>query len=192
MPSINYKTRKAMLTAEVRRAGPAAVAIFRAAFKKPDDLEFAAMCALRAPSGARYTDKAVDEGIHRQMGQELPYNRKKIMAIAKKAGINVGNKVYKGGLGRPDNPLAWVTCADDIRRSAKAQNLTVDGAVRVQGHVPEYDPAKAVALAPDLVAEFAQKYTAADPNLAAKVKTSRKARRELHERIIATHGRKKK
>lgn len=179
-----------MIRAEIKKAGPEAQKIFKKAYAgNPENLEFAAMCALKTPAGARYSDRAMDAGLHSLMGKIHPKNRKKIFERAKKAGINVAGKAYNGSLGAPDNPLAWVTCADDVRNSAKLQNLTMDGALKHQGYIPDPPARRGKNLASDLVAEFETKYTSEDPKLAAKVRKSPKARRELRERIVEKHGR---
>ena len=190
MPSIPYEVRLKMIRKEVRQAGPEAQRIFKQAFDgKPENLEFAAMCALRTPSGARYSDRAMDAGIHSLMGKIHPKNRKKIFEQAQKAGINTAGKVYNGSLGKPNNPLAWVTCADDVRKSAKIQNLTMDGALKHVGYMPDPVAPKGKKLAADLVDEFETRYTSADPKLKSKIKKSAKARRELREQIVEKHGR---
>lgn len=179
-----------MLKAEIKKAGPEAQKIFKQAWDgKPENLEFAAMCAMRTPAGARYSDRAMDAGIHSLMGKIHPKNRKKIFEQAKKAGINVAGKVYNGSLGKPNNPLAWVTCADDVRKSAKLQNLTMDGALKHVGYTPDPPATKGKKLAKDLVDEMETKYTSEDRALAAKVKKNPKARRELREAIVEKHGR---
>lgn len=190
MASIPYEVRLKMVKQEIRKAGPKAKKIFKQAFDgKPENLEFAAMCALQTPSGSRYSDRAMDAGIHSLMGKISPVNLKSIFAAAKKAGINTAGKTYNGSLGKPGNPLAWVTCTDDIKRSAKIQNLTMEGAVKHKGYVPEPQERKGKKLASDLVQEMETKYTSEDPALAAKVRKSPKARRELRERIVEKHGR---
>jgi len=190
VPSIPHEVRLKMIQAEIKKAGPEARKIFKQAYDgNPENLEFAAMCALRTPAGARYSDRAMDSGIHSLMGKIHPKNRKKIFGAAKKAGINVAGKVYNGSLGKPNNPLAWVTCADDVRKSAKLQNLTMDGAVKHQGYIPDPPAFKGKKLASDLVDEIETQYTSQDRKLAAKVKKSPKARRELREQIVEKHGR---
>jgi hypothetical protein len=147
----------------------------------------AAMFALQSPAGSRNTDRAFCEGARRQMDGMLPLNQKKVLAAARAAGISVDGKFYKGSLGRPNDPAAWVTCADDVLAVCKARNLDCQGVITHKAHF-EDRPAKKTPLAPDIVKTFERDYMAKNPALAAEAKKNPKVRKELRERIVATHG----
>lgn len=151
---------------------------------------FAAMLALQSPPGSRNTDRAFSQGQHHKMERMHPTVRKALLYTAQKAGIKTDGKYYCGGLGRYDNPAAWVSCAQDVIDSAKIQDLNVEGVINHKGTQKDVKP-QSVALAPDLVNEVAGKMLKADPALAEKCRKSKKARGELRERVIATHGRKR-
>lgn len=191
MGAIATKTRLSMLGKQVRAAGPRAVKLYRQILKAGETAEFAAMCALRQAPGASGTDRAFCQGSQAQMESMAPINREAVLARAKRAGIKTQGKFFKGSLGRAEDPAAWVATADDVLAVAKQKNLTIDGAVKHQGVRRDGPPAR-VRLAPDLVANLECEYVAQDGKLAEQVEKSPKARRELRERIIETHGSKKK
>jgi hypothetical protein len=188
--SIPAKTRQRMLEGQVKAAGPQAMRVYRSIRRKGETAEFAAMCALRQPPGSKGTDRAFTEGFSRQMGGMSDASRSTILETARKAGIATQGKCFKGGLGRPDDPAAWVSSVDDVKAIARARNLTVAGAVEHQGVVPEKP--KRTRLASDIVDRLEANYRAEDPSLNAKVAKSPKARRELRERIVDKHGSKKR
>ena len=132
----------------------------------------------------------MDETIHNHMGKNSPLVLKEMFRAAKRAGINVAGKVHMASLGPVTDPDAWVTNTDDVRRVMKKKNLTSDpeGAVKHQGYMPDPPKRKGKYLAPDLVRETEMQYLARDKGLAEKVKKSKKARAELRERIVQTHG----
>jgi len=190
MGAIAEDVRRDMLDDEVRLAGRAAWSLYQSILAAGETREWAAMCALRQAPGSKNTDRAFSEGARRQMNGMSEVNRRKLLEVARKAGINTQGKCYKGGLGRADDPAAWVSTADDVIAVAKAKQLDVSGVVNVNAG-REVAPKK-VALAPDIVARLEKEYCAADPALKAKVVKSPKARRELRERIVATHGSRRK
>lgn len=153
---------------------------------------FAAMLALQEPPGARYTDRAFNEAQRRKMEGMGPLAGKLLHDTARQAGIDTRGKYYMSGLGRANDPAAWVTSSDDVLTVAKARNLDLEGSLRRKsedrGELQNPD----TALAPDLVREFTNKALAADPALAAKVKNNPKAQRELREAIVEKHGKKKR
>jgi len=151
---------------------------------------FAAMLALQSPPGSRNTDRAFSQGQHHKMERMNPTVRKALLFKAKQAGINTDGKYYCGGLGRYENPAAWVTSAQDVVDSAKLQGLSVEGVISHRGVQKDVKPPPSVALAPDLVNQMAGKEMQADPALAEKCRKSKKARGELRERVVAKYGRK--
>ncbi len=149
----------------------------------------AAMYALQQPAGTRNTDRAFCQGAHKQMENMTPINRQAIQRIAKRAGISTDGKYYKGGLGRYNDPAAWVSCADDVLAVAKAKNLDIEGVLNHKAVHKEVEPPKSQGLAPDIVQNIARDYLASDPALAERCSKSKHARLELREQIIDKHGR---
>lgn len=187
MSGIPDEMRLDMLIEEVQAAGPAALALFETIIARGETPEWAAMCALQQPPGASNTDRAFCEGQRERMDKISDVNKRALKERLRKKGFEPGNKFHVSGLGPVDDPNAWVSCADDVLAVAKAKNLDVQGAVRRKA--VEKDPKKKdVPLANDIVRRIGQDYIAKDPVLAEKCRKSQKARQELKERIIATHG----
>lgn len=150
----------------------------------------AAMFALQSPPGSRNTDRAFCDGQRRKMERMAPGNRNKMIAIAKKAGIKTDGKFYVGGLGRYDDPKAWVTCADDVLTSCKLTKSAATGVINCD--YTEHDkPREEPALAPDLVSTYTKRKLAADPALLEKVRKNPKKLKEVQESVVSTHGRKR-
>lgn len=187
MGALPAEMRKDMLIAEVQAAGPRALAIFEQSLAGGSGVEFAAMCALRQAPGSKNTDRAFCEGQRERMGHMSDVNRKAIEQKLKKKGLDVSNKFHISGLGPVDDPTSWVTCADDVLAVAKAKNLGVEGAVSRPMIDRELKP-KNVQLAEPLVKELSQQYLREDPGLAENCRKSAKARAELREKVIGTHG----
>lgn len=192
MGAISKEVRLEMLQDEVASAGPEAVEIFTQCLEQGQTLEFAAMCALRQAPGSKNTDRAFCEGAERQKRMMSKVNRDAVYEIAKKAGISTQGKYYKGSLGRPNDPLAWVSNADDVLVAAKKKNLSVSGVVNYTA--PDRDPRSKpkVRLAPDLVKKYAAELLSQEPDTAAKVKENPKSLREVVERVVDKHGSKRK
>lgn len=122
-----------------------------------------------------------------------PAHLARMRKMASDAGVRVSpNAEYYPSLAAFDgDPKGWVNPTDtreDIRRRIAANgNGSKELGVKVRP--PESDPFKRVhRLAPDLVKEMEKKTLAADPDLAANVRGNKKKRRELREKVIATHG----
>ena len=129
---------------------------------------FAEMCSLGQPPGTKGSDRAFQEG--RLDGNWLdklpPRQAKRMVREAKKVGIDISGKQYISGLadkrGHMD-PMAWVSDTSDVRRAAKAKNLTVQGIVNQEA--AELPPRPSVGLNPKIVAELAKKELAKNPSL---------------------------
>lgn len=188
MSAIALETRREMLEAEVDAAGVRE--LYEKILAKGEGMEWAAMCALRSPPGASNTDRAFQEGARRQMEDMDPENAKNLMHIARKAGINPNGKYYKGSIGKYNDPAAWVSTADDVVTAVKAKKLNVEGVVNYKAAPAELPPPKRIALAEDIAQRQERKLLRADPALAEKCRKSAKARRELRDRVVATHSRK--
>ena len=152
---------------------------------------FAAMLALKSPPGTRNTDRAFCQGQVNKMERMPKKNRDAIIAAANRAGIRTDGKYYMSGLGKYDNPAAWVSSAQDVIESCKAQNKLVEGVVNFTPKTlrPSDKPKPEPALAPHLVREMEQKYFKDDPGLKEKCLKNKKARQSLREHIVAKHGR---
>ena len=168
----------------------ARMAIYKQALANDGSHKFAEMCALQCPPGTKATDRAFMQGAHRQMEDMDPKNRELILDIAKKAGISTQGKCHKAGLGRPEDPAAWVSSSDDVLRVAKARNLNVSGVVNHKA-VDNLQEPKRVKLAEDIIQRMMKRTLERDPSLAAKVKQKPKRLCELREAIVAKHSRKK-
>jgi len=190
---ISREVRLEQLQADADACGPAARALFNRLIAEGKTHEAAAMYACQQAPGARNTDRAFCQGAQRQMESMTPINRDAIQRIAKRAGIATQGKFYKGSLGRYDDPAAWVSCAQDVVTATKAKRLDIDGVVKCNGVIrDDLPPPPSTPLAPDLVQSLAADYITSDPALAEKCRKSKHARMELRERIIETHGRKKR
>lgn len=165
--------------------------------------QFALMCVQNSPPkgkgnltpkfhnvGGSVNDQSFVRSAFQRMRQMNPMNQKKILDIARKAGINTNGKAYCGQLGRYDNPLAWCSTGEDVLESCKRQNLSCDGAVTYKAAVDE-TPTQGKELADDIVAREANKLVSRDPKLAEQVRKGKVHKQEVRERVIAKHGRKR-
>ena len=148
------------------------------------------MCALRQPPGSRYTERAFLQDMGNRADKMNHLVRDATYKAAHKAGISTQGKVHMAGLGPATDPGAWVSTADDVLAVAKQRNLNISGAVEHKA-VEKIGKEKKPHLAPDIMARLRKQYLKSDPALAEKVKKNKKASRELNERIIANHTRKK-
>ncbi len=191
MSAITADVRLEMLIADVERCGPGAIDMFETLIETGESPEWAAMCACRVAPGVMGTDRTFQDGQRRKMNRMDPENASGIQFLAKRAGINTQGKYYVGGLGRPTDAKAWVATADDVMAVAKADNLTISGAVTHNGRQVER-PVKSVPLAADIVDRYEQAEYRANPALKENVRRSPKVRREVRERIVEKHGPPKK
>lgn len=181
-------SRDQSLREECVRAG--VVELFDQIVASGETAQWAAMCAMRTPPGSRYTERAFLQDMNSGVDKMNHIIRDHTYKAAHKAGISTQGKVHKPGLGPATDPGAWVSSMDDVLAVAKARNLTVTGAVNHKG-VEILEKPNKPRLAPDLVKRYRKEYLKSDPSLAEKVRKSKKASRELNERIIANHARPK-
>lgn len=191
MGAIDSKVREEMIWSDVRQAGPAAVKIYRQSLAEGSTKEFAAMCALRQAPGSRNTDRAFCQGAQRQLDSMCDVNKKKLYELAHKAGISTQGKYYKGSLGRYDDPAAWVSNADDVLAVCKERNLHCEGVIKHRAVDKDPKP-RSHNLAPDLLRAGVKNHLKFDPALREKVRRNPKSVKEVVERVVATHARKKK
>jgi hypothetical protein len=166
----------------VLQAGENAVQHYRRMIQNGQTPMFAEMCALQCPPGVRGTDRAVMQGRYNmEWLQDLsPDNRKRVLGIAKAAGISTSGKYYQSGLADhrgPADPAAWIDSAADIKRVAKERNLHVTGIVEHQAH--DVPPPKSKPLSERLIRKQLTKYRKEHPG---------KKEGELREMIVAKHA----
>lgn len=146
---------------------------------------FALMCACQQAPGTRYSDKTFNVERRQVMGEMKPKMRDKYLKQAKKSGISTQGKYYVGALGRPTDPMAWVSTVDDAHHVCRQKNLTADGIIKHKG-TPM--PPKKVKLAPDIRDRLVRSKLARDPALAAKCRNDPRAMRRVREEVVAQHG----
>lgn len=147
--------------------------------------KLAEIFATAQPPGTGVTDKSFFEG--RLNGHAVPDKFKALdYALAKKAGISTSGKLYHSGIADsrgPQDPEAWVSGLDDLKRVIKKRNLTTTGIVNHKG--VETPPKPDVPLSDKIVNRIIAQETKKDPGLKSKPK------QELKEMVIAKHARKK-
>lgn len=148
----------------------------------------ALMFASRRAPGVRNSDRNFNESARRRMYGMSEKCREGIAEVARRAGISTQGKFYVGGLGKYTDPHAWVSDTSDIMAIAKAKRLNVSGALNYTGSPDGPPPPKHVPLAPDVAADIERKYIQDDPKLREQIRKNPKKRRELRERVVATHG----
>lgn len=154
------------------------------------DPVLSAMNACRRAPGAANTDRHFGEKSRHRMNTMGQRNLDKILKLAHDAGVKTQGKVYVGGLGKYTDQHAWVSSADDVLAVAKQRNLTVSGAVNHQGTAFN-EPPKKVPLAPDIVQRHVNKILHSEPETAERIKKKPNLLRELKERVIAKHSKRK-
>jgi hypothetical protein len=128
----------------IRREGPAAVAMYERLLSAGYGHKWAEMCTLQQPPGTKGTDRALMQGRLNEewLGEMAPDTAKHMLSEAKAAGINTSGKYYMGGLADKRahrDPAAWVDSAGDILKVAKQRNLTVSGVIDHKGE-PQAPP----------------------------------------------------
>lgn len=146
---------------------------------------FAAMLALRTPPGTKGTDRSFSEGSHHWADKYSKISQDYIFQMAASKGIATQGKVYKSGLGRPNDPLAWVSNADDVVKACKIKGLSCEGAVN---HKEATRDPQRVRMSKRVLDGYVKEYTGADPSLAEKVKKSKKAKKDLESKIVEKHS----
>lgn len=188
MPAIAEKDLITMYRRDCKARGGDALKVFNRMIRKGEPAGFAAACALQEAPRTKNTDRTFCDGHRRHMDKMDDYNRNKILGIAKKAGINTQGKYYTG-LGRYSDPEAWASNIDDVTAAAKRKKLKLEGPVNCDYSPTDLPPPKKVPLAEDIIKNEALARMRANPDLAAKVRKSPKAKQELREQIVATHSR---
>lgn len=177
-----------MIEDEVRELHPDAQSIYFNAIANGTTPQLAIAFATKQSPVYKGSDRTLNQTQRRHMMGMSAMNRERIVQIAEKAGIRTHGKFYVGGLGRYNDPAAWVSTYDDALDSCKKKNLTADGIVYHKGH--EVPPPPRKALADDLVNEFVADELK-NPKTAEQVKANPKKLNEVREKVIAKHGKKR-
>lgn len=133
------------------------------------------------------SDRAFMEGAFAQTPTHGldPISAERTLARARKAGINTHGKVYVAQLGTAENPLAWVSGIDDVKKSCELQGHGCE-ALGLKPVIK--DPKPAVPLADHIIEELAGERIQKDPDLKAKCRENPQKLMELREEIIEKHG----
>ena len=148
----------------------------------------AAMLASQKPPGSWNTDSDFNRREHGRMASLEDDNLEAINKIAKRSGINTHGKTYNGQLGKYSDPAAWVSGTSDVRESAIARKLDLDGMVKVHGYRGRQ---KKTRLASDIVDGLEQMARAKDTKLDEKCRKSDNARKDLRDKLIHKHSKPK-
>ena len=166
---------------DVIAAGPAAQRHYQQMIQDGQAPLFAEMCATRTPPGTKGTDRAFMENRcnNQQLDNLPPEQARRLVAAARKAGINISGKYYSAQLadkrGAAD-PAAWVDSTADVVKVARTRNYTVSGAASHRG---EAVPPKRKALSERLTKEMMAKEKKRNP----KLKDG-----ELREKVVAKYS----
>lgn len=189
MPGISEELRLQLIEDEVRELHPDDQAIYFAAVASGTSPQLAIGFATHMAPSMKGSDRTMNQTQRRRMNKMLPMNRERIVRQAEKAGISTHGKFYVGGLGRYNDPAAWVSTYDDALSVCKARNLTAEGIVYHKGTPVE---PKKVRMAEDIVEDYVAKELKKNPKLREKVKKNPKKLREVREKVIETHSKKPK
>jgi len=151
---------------------------------------FALMCSMQRAPLTRQSDKTFGKKRREIMESGKsglkPWMLDRYLKLAKQAGISTQGKYYVGGLGRPTDPMAWVSTVDDAKEVCKLKNLNASGLVEhVASPVPDR---KRVRMAPDVQREYVARALAQDPALAAKCKKDRAALQKVAAEVVDRHA----
>jgi len=123
---------------DVESAGEHAKKHYRKMIEDGQTPRFAEMCATQIAPATSGTDRALMQGrLNNEQFDKMPKDQaQKMIKACKEAGINPNGKWYSSGLADKrgvHDPEAWVDSQADVMRVAAKRNLTVKGAVNVQG-----------------------------------------------------------
>lgn len=146
------------------------------------------LASRRAPTMGLVSERQFDSSHRRDMNSMSENLRNRLLTVARSAGIDTHGKYYVSGLGKHNDPRAWVSSASEVKRVCEERQMTADGpGIRHTAPAIDVEPNR-IPLAEDVVQERMGHYIAADPGLAEKVKKSPSKRQELRERVIETHA----
>ena len=149
----------------------------------------AAMLASQKAPGTWTTDADFSKRENERMRSQSESHTEEINKIARDAGINTAGKTYNGQLGKYNDPLAWVSSKDDVKTAAVKKGMDIDGMVKVNAYRP--NTKKGPRLAKDIVDRLEKIERKKDRKLDLSCSKSDNARKELRNKIVDRHGRKK-
>lgn len=151
--------------------------------------KMAEMLAARMPPGTKGTNRTFLQGSHNPCPGLDDRETSLYVAMAKKAGIDVAGKIYKGSMAKvglgPLDPRAWVSGTEDVLATCKARGEWCRGAVNYTP--PQKPPPPDIPLAEDIV-----RREVANEAMAAKAVGKKPDLRALREKVIAEKGARKK
>jgi len=186
--------RRSLITTQVLCLPVAAQAQFRELVDEEGcDPSLALMVvSKKAPGTGLSGDRLFNEQARHRMETISPKLREKILKAAKKAGISTQGKYYCGGLGRYNDPAAWVSTTDDVMAVAKAKELIVNGVVNHDPGETKSLEREKPAIHPKVRDELMQKKILGDQKLQEQMKKApKKTIAGLREEITEKHGKKK-
>lgn len=157
-------------------------------------LRLAEMFATRSAPMMGNSDRIFNETQRRRMSSHHHSYRKRMFEIAARAGIKTEGKYYVGGLGRYDDPKAWVSTHDDVRTAAREKGVLCEGPVRCdyrKEKVETQEGPKGPKLSERLTREMIAHELKQDPATREKVRKNPKSELPaLREKVQAKYGRK--
>jgi hypothetical protein len=170
---------------EIAQYAPEVQEFYRSMVANGQSPRFAIMAALHKAPDTRHTDRTFTASRHKNFEAMSPKIRARYLELAKQAGISTQGKFYVGGLGRPTDPMAWVSTVDDAKEVCKRKNLNAEGLVSHQAHE---EPYKKVRMAPDIKQAIVAERISRDPALAAKCAKSPHVLRQLEAEVVDRHA----
>lgn len=178
--------RIAIIEAEMDATGLRGV--YESLIAEGNSPNMAAMLASQQAPGVWNTEANFTKRENERMSSMGSDRVEDIVRIARRAGINTQGKTYNGSLGKYDDPAAWVSGKDDVRAAAIKKGMNIDGMVKVDGY---RGPKKKVRLADDIVDNLERNARSKDSKLDETCKKSDNARKQLREKLINKHSKKK-
>jgi len=186
---IEMTQREKILEGEVRRWPKPLQVVYQRLREKGNSIPLAHMLASRRGPFMKNSNDTFNASQHASMTREMTEeHRDSIVAIAQKAGISTHGKTYFGQLGTYDDPMAWVSNADDCIAKLKHKGADADGLLHVRGKRKDKEPPKTVRLAPKLVKEMMRRELTVDPKLREKYQKGKIKKSALKERVIEKYG----
>lgn len=191
MAGISHEQRLDFIDRQIMAAPPEVQEIYWASIETGASPIFAHMCAMRAAPQMKNSDRTFNEGARRNMEEKLKGKQmQKYLEMAKKAGINTHGKFYKGGLGRPTDPSAWVSTVDDVLEVCKRKNLNCEGAITHKA-IKKDEPPPKIPMAPDIMDGYVNKILQSEPVTRERLAKGKIKKKELQERVLDKHGKKR-
>ena len=149
----------------------------------------AAMLAAQSPPGLKGTDTQFSRKENERMRDIDDVNMQNMLRIAKRAGINTHGKTYNGQLGKYDDPRAWVSDLSDVKETAMHKQMDIDGDIKVNGY--RGPKKKKPRIAGDILDGLEARERKNDKALDNKCKKDKNSRRELRQKLVEKHSKKK-